>query len=180
LSLRLSKHALYSLKPITKAAAANPSTTIATMVHSNAPKRDHIVSSLPSPCLAPCEAPTGHAEADAYSPRLIRAITKPVFSIVETSNVNGSLSRVSACGRKPKVEMLSLSLEPDILICSPSRLGGRRIAAIAPSATMPANSGLLARYANFIHELSCVVHQGAMKYDALAIMYGFTGGRRIC
>jgi len=48
LSLRLSKHALYSLKPITTAAAATPSTTIATMVHSNAPKRDHIVSSLPS------------------------------------------------------------------------------------------------------------------------------------
>jgi hypothetical protein len=46
LSLRLSKHALYSLKPITTAAAATPSTTIATMVHSNAPKRDHIVSSL--------------------------------------------------------------------------------------------------------------------------------------
>ena len=65
LSLRLSKHALYSLKPITTAAAATPSTTIATMVHSNAPKRDHIVSSPPSPCLAPCEAPTGQAEADA-------------------------------------------------------------------------------------------------------------------
>ena len=109
LSLRLSKHALYSLKPITTAAAATPSTTIATMVHSNAPKRDNIVSSLPSPCLAPCEAPTGHAEADAYSPRPIRAITKPVFSIVKTSNVNGSLSRVPALDRKSKVEMLSLS-----------------------------------------------------------------------
>jgi hypothetical protein len=62
----------------------------------------------------------------------------------------------------------------------PIEAGGRRIASIAPSATMPANSGLLARCVNFIHELSCVVHQGTVKSDALAIMLGFTGGRRIC
>ena len=109
-----------------------------------------------------------------------RTIIEPIFLIVKTSNVNGSPARVSALARKSKVEMLTLSREPDALICSPSRPGGRRIAAIAPSATMPANSGLLARCANFIHELSCVMHQGTVKSDALAIMHGFTGGRRIC
>src|SRR6516162_6719550 len=72
-SVRLRKHTLYRLKPITTAAAAAPSTTTATMVHSNAPKRDHIVSSLPSLVWPLAEAPTGQAEADAYTPRLIGA-----------------------------------------------------------------------------------------------------------
>src|SRR5215813_8735638 len=55
------------------------------------------------------------------------------------------------------------------MICSPSRFGCYDCSV----ATMPANSGLLALRANFIHELSCVAHEGTMKYDALAIIVRF-------
>ena len=57
--------------------------------------------------------------------------------------------------------------------------GGRRFAAIAP---WPRRRQILdcLRDPPILHELSCVAHQDTLKYDALAIMHGFTGGRRIC